>query len=51
MIVDLAIAAVCRETPQQYRLLATPYVRQRAEWVIGQMEILMGQRPDANALN
>jgi Lon protease-like protein len=51
VVVDLAIAAVCRVVTQQYRLLATPDVRQRAEWVIRQMEILVGRHPDANSLN
>jgi Lon protease-like protein len=51
VVVDLAIAAVCREATQQYRLLSQPDVRLRAEWVIHQMEILTGQQPDLNSRN
>lgn len=51
VVVDLAIAAVCQEASQQYRLLSQPDVRRRAEWVIHQMEVLTGRHPDSNARN
>ena len=51
VVVDLAIAAVCQETAQQYRLLSQPDVCRRAEWVIHRMEVLTGQHPDTNARN
>jgi Lon protease-like protein len=51
VVVDLAIAAVCQESAQQYRLLSQPDVRRRAEWVIRQMEVLTGREPDSRSRN
>jgi hypothetical protein len=51
IMVDAAIAALCKDTDQQYALLAQPDVRRRAEWLIQQMESLVGSRVGENARN
>lgn len=38
LMIDLAIATVCRDTPQRYQMLSQPDVRRRAEWLIHRME-------------
>ena len=51
VIVDAAIALLCKEMPQQYRMLAQPDVRMRAEWLIHKMEAIAGERRDEGAHN
>lgn len=51
IMVDLTIAAVCSETDLQYKMLAQPDVRRRAEWLIERMESLLGRRPGDHAQN
>lgn len=51
VVVDLAIAALCHDTPQRYRMLSQPDVCMRAEWLIRQMEARLSSGPDGNRRN
>jgi uncharacterized protein len=51
VMVDVAIAAVCKEAKQQYRMLSQPDIRLRAEWLIHKMESILGQDPGHHAHN
>jgi len=51
VIVDVAIAAVCTDTDQQYAMLAQTDVRRRAEWLIERMESILGFSAGQRAKN